>query len=272
MPAREQRLRPPAGVPVGARSARRPPLLAAGTGPGDAARPLPGAEVRWTGRHDGDFASPDPGVPWSGLVDMPVCRVRQVHGDRVVVVERPGDGAGEEGDALVTRAPDLALAVVSADCAPIALSSPEGVVAAVHAGWRGLRAGIVERAVEVMRAHGATEVHAALGPCIRVECCEFGPAELDEVATALGAAVRGTATSGAPALDVPAAVSAALARAGAALVHDEGECTSCRADRYFSFRGRRDHGRQAMVVWRPSRLRPEPGRAPRSPAPRCGPG
>ena len=206
---------------------RLSPLAGVGTAEDVPSRPLPGATVRWTGRHQGDASAWAPAAPWPGLVDIPVCRLRQVHGDGVVVVEPAGDATGGQGDALVTTARDVALAVLTADCAPVALSSPEGVVAAVHAGWRGLRAGVVERTVEVMLALGAIEVNAALGPCIRAECCPFGVAELDEVAAILGDAVRGTTADGAPALDLPAAVSAALARAGVKLVLDVGDCTVC---------------------------------------------
>ncbi len=189
-------------------------------------------------------------MAWDRVVDHPVSRVRQVHGDRVVVVERPGGATDEAADALVTAASHAALAVVTADCGPVALASPEGVVVAVHAGWGGVYAGVLERTVEVMRDLGAASVEAALGPCIHVECYEFGPEELDRVAGRLGGTVVGTTAGGRPALDLPAAVRAALERAGAELVHDEDVCTSCAADRYFSHRARREAERQAMVVWR----------------------
>ena len=165
-------------------------------------------------------------------------------------MERPGHGRGEEADALVTTRPGVALAVLTADCAPVALASPEGVIAAAHAGWAGLHAGILERTVESMRALGATTVEAALGPCIHPECYEFGAADLARLARRLGDSVVGTTGRGRPALDLPAAVRAALAGAGAHLVHDEDACTACGAERYFSHRGRHERERQAMVVWR----------------------
>ncbi len=168
---------------------------------------------------------------------------------------RPGEGRGEEADALVSDHPGAALAVLSADCAPVALASPEGVVGAAHAGWAGLTLGVLEATVEAMRSRGAERVEAALGPCIHPECYPFGPAELDRVAARLGDTVRGVDRTGAPALDLPAAVRAALARAGVHLVHDEGTCTACALDghgrpRYFSHRARGEPQRQAMVVWR----------------------
>ena len=150
-------------------------------------------------------------------------RLHQVHGARIVVVDAPGSGTGEDADAAVTTVPGATLAVLTADCAPIALASPEGVTGAVHAGWRGLAAGVVEAAVAEMRRLGASQVDAALGPCIHAECYD---------------------------IDVPAAVRAALVRAGAELVHDEDVCTSCSSE-HFSWRARRDDERQAMLVWIP---------------------
>src|SRR5205085_527297 len=82
--------------------------------------------------------------------------------------------------------------------------------AGAHAGWVGLLAGVRGRTVEHMRALGATDVRAVLGPCIRVECYEFGPDDLDRVAARLGDGVRSTTASGTPALDLAAGVRASL--------------------------------------------------------------
>jgi YfiH family protein len=193
------------------------------------------AEVLWTGRADGDMRkAPDPA--WTVL--------QQVHGADVVVVDAPGACTGAAADAAVTAVPGARLAILTADCAPVALASPEGVVAAVHAGWRGLHAGVVEAAAARMRELGATRIEAALGPCIHAECYEFA-----DVADWFDDEVRGTTASGTPALDVPAAVRAALRRADVEPAHDEDACTACRGDRYFSHRARGEVERQAMVVW-----------------------
>jgi YfiH family protein len=185
------------------------------------------------------------------VVDLPWTWLRQVHGARVVRVAGPGDGAGARADAAVTAAPGCALAVLTADCAPVALASPEGVVGVAHAGWRGVLAGVLEATVAEMRAVGATDVHAVVGPCVRPGCYAFGAVDLDEVAGRLGEEVRATTTAGDPALDLPAAVRGALARAGVDLgeVGDVGTCTAC-SPRHFSWRARRDHQRQAAVIWR----------------------
>ena len=140
------------------------------------------------------------------------------------------------------------LVVLTADCASIALGSPEGVTGAVHAGWRGLVAGVVERAVEAMVALGATEVLGVLGPCIHPGCYGFSEPDLDRVSDRLGDRVRSRTSDGHPALDLPAAVSAALLAAGARPQAGIDVCTGCGGG-YFSHRARADTGRQALVVW-----------------------
>jgi len=216
------------------------------------------AYVVFTGRaagdlgHAGDYVHavrPEVEARRRAVVDLPWTWLRQVHGDRVVVVDEPGGGAGRSADAAVTDRSGCALAVLTADCAPVALLGSNGVVGVAHAGWRGLVAGVLERAVEVMRAAGAGDVHALLGPCIRPGCYEFGADDLAQVARRLGDGVRGTTSTGAPALDVPAAVRAALGRVGVVDVGDVGICTAC-SPAHFSHRARRELGRQALVVWR----------------------
>ncbi len=218
------------------------------------------AEVRFTGRAEGDLSPAalsargergDVAARRRAVLDRPWTWLHQVHGGRVVVVDHPGQRCGEEGDAAVTAAPGAALAVFTADCAPVALVSPEGVIGAVHAGWRGLVAAVLERAADAMRALGASRIEAALGPCIHPECYSFGQGDLDLVAQRLGDGVRATTATGAAALDLPAAVRGAVGRAGVELVHDEAVCTSCAAERYFSHRARRDPERQVVVLWRP---------------------
>jgi hypothetical protein len=167
-----------------------------------------------------------------------------------VVVQQPGAGQGQEADAAVTACAGAVLAVLTADCAPVALSSPEGVVGVVHAGWKGLMAGVVEAAVAAMTELGAGQVSAALGPCIRPHAYRFSPGDLGCVADRFGPAVEAVDEAGDPALDLPAAVACALGEAGAALVADAGACTHCSPE-HWSWRARADRGRQATVVWKP---------------------
>lgn len=226
-------------------------------GPGAAVRLL-SAEVVTTSRPDGDLGpGPVSAKPSAELerrrravVDRPWSWLRQVHGSTVVVVDSPGAGAGRVGDAMVSSEAGACLAVFSADCATLALASPEGVIGVAHAGWRGLVAGVIEAALSAMSEQGASEVHALVGPCIRPGCYEFSPAHLDLVAARYGDGVRSLASSGRPALDVMAAVACALERGGAELDGSDPACTAC-SGRHYSHRGGRDGARQATVIWRP---------------------
>ena len=211
----------------------------------------------FSGRADGDLAVDAPSVDATrarlladaGGPDAAWNWLRQVHGADVVVAERPGQHQGTEADALVTARPGVPIAVQTADCGAVVLTSAEGVLGAAHAGWRGLAAGVVQRTVDRMRALGATEVVAHVGPMIHPECYEFGAEDLAAVREALGPAVEGRTSAGAPALDVPSAVAAALAAADVAVGTTSPGCTACEADRWYSHRARKETGRMAAVVW-----------------------
>ncbi|HET6810546.1 MAG TPA: polyphenol oxidase family protein [Acidimicrobiales bacterium] len=214
-----------------------------------------GVRAVWTGRAEGDLgpgAGGDVSARRRAVVDRTWSWLRQVHGASVVSAGPGQVVEGLEADAVVADpglASQTALAVFTADCGPLALASPEGAMAAVHAGWRGLVAGVVPAAVEVMRRAGARSVVGALGPCIHAECYEFGASDLAAVEREVGAAVGGVTAWGAPALDLPAAVAAAAEAAGVELVFSSPVCTACSPDHY-SHRARGDTGRQALVVWR----------------------
>jgi purine-nucleoside/S-methyl-5'-thioadenosine phosphorylase / adenosine deaminase len=154
---------------------------------------------------------------------------RQVHGTRVVV-----DGQGiEEADGQVISGRGVAAVVLVADCLPVALAGPERV-GVVHAGWRGLAAGMLEGGVE---ATGA--VAAAIGPGIGPCCYEVG----DDVRAVFGTSER--------TVDLKAIARARLEAAGVRDIHDCGLCTSCDAERFFSHRRDRGvTGRQAGLAWR----------------------
>lgn len=203
---------------------------------------------RFTGSGEGDLAPGSPGIDrrrqavaagaWTWL--------RQVHGAAVVVVDRPGDHSGVLADAAVTTVPGAILAVTVADCAPVALLADDAV-GVVHAGWRGLRAGVVQAAVEAFRRLSAGPVHAVIGPCIRPPCYEFDDAELASVARVLGEGVRARTADGRPALDVAAAVRLALVAEGVHDWTDEGVCTAC-SPVHWSHRRDGDRRRQALVA------------------------
>src|SRR5205085_1070207 len=130
-----------------------------------------------------------------------------VHGATVYPADADGPTAGRpapRADASVSAGEGAVLSVLTADCGPVALVAP-GVVAAVHAGWRGLAAGVLEAAVGEVRQRTSGPVRAVLGPCIHPECYEFSPADLEPIAARLGPGVIGKTSGGEPALDVPRA-------------------------------------------------------------------
>jgi purine-nucleoside/S-methyl-5'-thioadenosine phosphorylase / adenosine deaminase len=179
-------------------------------------------------------------------------RGRQVHGTvvrRVWTGETPPDegtarggrrgGALLEADGHATALPGLGVMVLTADCLPVALGSA-GAVAMLHAGWRGLAAGVLEEGVRAMRDLGGDEIVAVIGPGAGACCYEVGA----EVHAALGG---GESVGGR--IDLHAIARGRLLAAGVTRVRDLGICTIC--DRAF-FSHRREGaraGRQAGVAW-----------------------
>ena len=212
--------------------------------------------VAITDRHDGDLCVDlDPGelAPRrAALIDRPWLWLRQVHGAEVVVLgpDDPLDEVvGRAADAAVTTRSDVVLAALSADCATLALWSAEGHVAAVHAGWRGLRSGVIAAAARSMRALGAGALQAYTGPSIGPECYEFGGEELDSMVAAFDDSIIAVTSSGAVGLDVRAAVAIELRRNGIEHVGGSDACTACRGELFWSHRARMDTGRQALLCW-----------------------
>ncbi len=129
-----------------------------------------------------------------------VARLQQVHGARVVIVSEGSGGAavdGEEstfflgdGDALVTGRRDVALAVVTADCVPVLIVDRHARgVAAIHAGWRGIVAGVVPRVVEALgRSLGIppADLDALVGPSAGGCCYEVGREVVDALREVAG--------------------------------------------------------------------------------------
>ena len=147
----------------------------------------------------------------------------------------------------MTDTPGCTVVVRTADCAPVVVLGHRSV-AVIHAGWRGLLAGVVARATEALRDLGDEPTEAHLGPCIRPGCYEFDGPELAQMVDRFGAGVRTRTTWGTPALDLPRAAGIALAEAGVPRVVDDSGCTAC-DDRWFSHRARAEPGRFATRAW-----------------------
>lgn len=209
-----------------------------------------------TERADGDLAiDGDPTALLQNrraIVDRPWVWLHQIHGSRVVVVhadEDPDDAAGSEADAAVTSRTDVVLSVQSADCGTIAMWTDDGMIAAVHAGWRGLEAGVIEASVKSLRTMSSAPVRAFVGPCIGPECYEFGVTDLDRLRDRFGDDAVATTSPGSPALDVRACIERSLVDLHVDVTGTDPACTACEPDRFWSYRARADRQRQSLAIW-----------------------
>ena len=180
--------------------------------------------------------------------------LRQVHGTRAIEARQPA--AEEEADACVARAPGEVCAVLVADCLPVLFCDrAASVVAAAHAGWRGLSSGVLESTVAAMGAARA-DLLAWLGPAIGPDAFEVGRDVLDAF-TAADAGAAGCFHSKPPGpdgepkwlADLYALARQRLAAAGVHAVFGGGLCTRSDARRFFSHRRDRRTGRQAALIW-----------------------
>lgn len=175
--------------------------------------------------------------------------LKQIHGARVVNLNAHGEG--EEADAAVTSAPNVAVSVQIADCLPVLFCTCTGsVVAAAHAGWRGLAAGVLEATVRAMRVESA-DILAWLGPAIGPRAFAVG-ADVRAAFCAHDAdAAQYFAAHGKDKwlADLYGLARMRLADAGVAAVYGGGACTYNEAQRFFSYRRDRITGRMAALVW-----------------------
>jgi hypothetical protein len=185
-----------------------------------------------------------------GLGEDRVVWMNQVHGDHVVELDGPVNGAVDKTDALVTSTPRLALAVVTADCVPVLLADARaGVVAAVHAGRVGAQKGVVARSVEAMTNAGAhvEDISVLLGPAVSGRNYEVPADMANEVEAALPGS-RTTTSRGTPGLDLRAGIARQLTDLGITAIDLDPRCTV--EDRnLFSHRRDAPTGRLASLVW-----------------------
>ncbi len=191
---------------------------------------------------------------------FPLAAVQQVHGDHVVVLaeggRRPEELWAEEGDALITQVPEIALGIFTADCLPILLFDPvQRVIGAIHAGWRGTAKRISRNVIKEMEKQFGSRsenIQVALGPCIG-PCCY----EIDEpVKEAFSRnhfpweSIAHPRRYGKWLFD--------LAKANTNLLEGEGVkweniqhlnfCTLCERHRFFSYRAEGNRGRQLNFI------------------------
>ena len=179
--------------------------------------------------------------------------LRQVHG--TAVAEADAVEGSPEADAAVARRPGTVCAALTADCLPLLLCDQEGtVVAAAHAGWRGLCSGVIEQTLLAMD-RPPQALLAYLGPAIGPAAYEVGA----EVRAAFIAADPGGNHESAGAFapgkpgkyyaDLYALARRRLARSGVASVYGGGYCTYTERERFYSYRRDGATGRMASLIW-----------------------
>ena len=186
----------------------------------------------------------------AALLPGPARWLRQVHGNRVVAAETVFEPT--EADASVTTLDGVVCAVQMADCLPVLFASVDGSrVAAAHAGWRGLAAGVLENTLEALGCAPAGIV-AWLGPAIGPECFEVGEDVLQAFSTHDAGADDCFLPSGPGKwlADLPGLARRRLLAAGVTDIHGGGLCTFSDPGRFFSHRRDRVTGRMAALVWR----------------------
>ena len=193
---------------------------------GEAADGDPRSNPAVRSHFSGRFGAPD---RWSWL--------NQVHGSAVLAVDEPGSAG--DGDGLATGSAGLGVAVATADCVPVIIEGARTTVV-VHAGWRGMAAGVVDAGVAAVRVVGDTPMRAAIGPSIGPCCYEVGT----EVLALLDPYVA-TTTWGTSSVDL---WSAAEAQLGSPTVWRANVCTFTDT-RFLSHRRDGTKERQVSVAW-----------------------
>lgn len=200
----------------------------------------------------------------AAAMDVPVenlLTLYQVHSARVLTVDKPfAAGEKPEADGMVTATPNLALGILTADCAPVLLADPvAGVIGACHAGWKGAFQNIMRETIEAMEALGATRenITAAIGPCIGQESYEvshdfYNMFMAEEAANALFFE-KSTEKAGHHHFDLAVYVRHALERCGIAASNLLAKDTCSAENAFFSnrrrnLRGEADYGRQVSVI------------------------
>ncbi|MGU3545019.1 peptidoglycan editing factor PgeF [Methylobacterium sp. A52T] len=194
-----------------------------------------------------------------GLAQDRLVSLYQVHSADVVTVEAPFAAERPKADAMVTRVPDLALGIATADCGPILFADPEnGVVGAAHAGWKGALTGVIGATVSAMEALGArrSRIVAVLGPTIGQASYEVGPdfvarfrSDAPGMERFLGPGTR----PGHAQFDLPGFILARLGEAEIGEATALNLCTYADPERFYSYRrtthrGEADYGRLISAI------------------------
>ncbi len=193
-----------------------------------------------------------------GLGPEALASVHQIHSPDVITLTEPVTGEKPKADALVTRTPGIALAILTADCQPVLFADTEnGVIGAAHAGWKGALAGVLESTIDAMEALGAKRetIAAVIGPTISQRAYEVGPEFLDTFLAEGDEYSRFFANGDGDRylFDLPAFGLHRLREAGVGHAEWTRHCTYSDPERFYSYRrtthaGEADYGRLISVI------------------------
>lgn len=185
------------------------------------------------------------------LLPADPCWLTQVHGNTVCRADDPADS--RVADACIAWRPNVVCTVLTADCLPVLLCDKRGeVVAAAHAGWRGLAGGVLEAAVAALGV-APQGVLAWLGAAIGPDAFQVGEEVREAFVADLPACAQAFAVDSLPGkwrADIYQIARLRLARAGVTEVYGGGLCTVTDAQRFYSYRRDRATGRMASCIWR----------------------
>lgn len=176
------------------------------------------------------------------------CWIEQVHDTRAVVLE---EEAGHQADAAITREPGRVAVVMVADCLPVLLCNPDASeVAAVHAGWRGLQAGVIQSALKRMHSSPG-QLMAWIGPGISRHHFEVGDEVLDAFEQSFDAAGDFFEAHGRGhwMCDLAGLAERLLVDQGVSTVVRDAHCTYRDSEHFFSYRREKTTGRMAALIW-----------------------
>lgn len=235
--------------------------------------------TRLNGKSEGDFSSFNLGLhveddPKTVLqnrfalekhLSKKLVFMNQTHSDKVVLVDKNDaceskkmlEGTmpvslGVEADGIVTCDKSIALAVLTADCLPLLMTTEDGaVVAAVHCGWKGVYSNIIKNAVSLIREHSQREIYAYLGPCIGPESFEVGGELLDKFKSVLEKAELAFTKkdNGKYLCSLPLLTRMQLEKAGVTKVVESCVDTYQNPNLLYSYRRAKRTGRMASVIF-----------------------
>jgi YfiH family protein len=206
----------------------------------------------------GDHVGDDPAAvaanrkQLNAILPGDVIFLSQVHGNMVVDVN--DISAGVEADAVISDMPGKVCAVLTADCLPVLFADADGrVVAAAHAGWRGLLAGVLQNTVSQMRSRGAKNIFASFGPAIGPEQFEVGQDVVDAfnatTQNARNCFQRKISKADKYVADIYQLARLQLNVAGVTNISGGQYCTVSQKEKFYSYRRDGVTGRMASLIW-----------------------